>query len=115
MVLDVEPHLAADRLRDMTMDQLVVRRRVAAHQLHRIPVFLSRLAREIEPCEMRELLRQRGVNAAGDAAVMLRDLRARAAAARVAEQREIVAAREREAIAEDREPTEPDEMIATAA
>ena len=64
---------------------------------------------------MRQLLRQLGVRLTRQLAVVLRDLRARAAAARVAEQREVRARRQADGCVEHRERPELDEVVAAAA
>ena len=94
MILDVEPDLDAQRPRDVRVNERVIRRRVPAHQLHRRPVLLARFGRQIEPRQMRQFLRQLGMELARQPAVVLSDLRAGAAAAGVAEEREVLAARE---------------------
>ena len=61
---------------------------------------------------MRQLLRQLGMELARQPAVVLSDLRTGAAAARVAEEREVLAARESRRVVEHRELAELDEVIA---
>src|SRR6185295_8357820 len=65
--------------------------------------------------EVRQLARQLGMQIAREAAVMLRDVGAAAAAARVAEQREVFAAWQPGRRIEDGELTKFDEMVAAAA
>ena len=77
MVLDVEQDLDAQRARDVGVNQRVIRRGIPAHQLHRRPVLLAGFSREIEPRQLRQLLRQLGMELARQPAVVLRDLRAR--------------------------------------
>ena len=49
MVLDSRDDLCADQLRHQTMDDVVIGRRVVAHQVHRRPVFLTGLIVETQP------------------------------------------------------------------
>ena len=58
MVLDVEDHVRAELPRDVLVDERVVRRGVAAHQVHRGPVFLAVRVVEREPREVLQFLRQ---------------------------------------------------------
>ena len=115
MVLDVEQHLDAQRTRDVRVNERVIRRGIPAHQLHRRPVLLAGFGRQIEPRQMRQFLRQLGMELARQPAVVLSDLRTGAAAAGVAEEREVVAARESRRVVEHREPAELDEVIAAPA
>ena len=115
MILDVEQDLDAQRTRNVRVNERVIRRGIPAHQLHRRPVLLARFSREIEPRQMRQFLRQLGMELARQPAVVLRDLRTRAAAAGVAEEREVLAAREPRRVVEHRELAELDEVIAAAA
>ena len=85
MVLDVEPHLDAQRARDVRVNQRMIRRGISAHQLHRRPVLLTGLGRKIEPSQVRELLRQLRMQLARKPAVVLGDLRTGPATDRVAE------------------------------
>ena len=89
VVLDVEHHLRGERLRDVPVDELVVRRRVAPHEVHRLPVLLPGLGVEVEPSEVAQLRRQLRVRAHRQLGVVLRDGRTRAAAPRMREQREV--------------------------
>ena len=100
---------------DVRVDERVIRRGVASHQLHRGPVLLAGLAREIEPGQVGELLRQLRVLLTREPAVVLGHLGARAAAAGVAEEREVLAGREAHGGVEHRQQAELDEVIAAAA
>src|SRR5436190_2794495 len=60
MVLQIEQHLRAEIFRDVPMKARMVRRCVAAHQLHRVPVFLAFLRIERKPCQPEQITRQRG-------------------------------------------------------
>jgi hypothetical protein len=91
MVLDVEHDMRADLLRDVLVNERVVRRGVAAHEVHRGPVFLARFFLKGEPREVLQLLRQIVATIHRDAAVVLAHLRTRAARAAVAQQREVFA------------------------
>lgn len=43
VVLQIQQHLRAEMLRDVAVNARVIRRRVLAHQLHCVPVFLALL------------------------------------------------------------------------
>ena len=58
MVLQIEQHLRAEILGDVTVNARVVRRGVLAHQLHRVPVFLALLRIERQPREPLQFARQ---------------------------------------------------------
>src|SRR2546427_10235108 len=64
---------------------------------------------------MRQFLRQLGMERARQAAVMLSDLRAGATAARMAQERKVLAARESHRVVKNGELSELDEMVATPA
>ena len=78
----------------MLVNERVIRRGVVAHEIHRRPVFLAGFLIEREPGEMLQFLRQLPVPLHREPAVMLANLRARAARAAVREQREILAGAE---------------------
>src|SRR5207249_3409423 len=101
MVLDVEHHVDPKGALDTGVNQLVIGRGVPAHQLHCGKVLLARFGRQVQPRKMRQLLRKLRVEIAREPAVLLRYLRTRAAAARVAEEREVRALREAHAVVED--------------
>src|ERR1035437_10858245 len=101
--------------RDVFVDEEVIRGGVLAHQFHRRPVFLAVGGIEVEPREIAEFLWQILVFLARNAAVMVANLRAGAAAAAVAQQGEIRAGFKAEFLGFDGEFAELDEMIAAAA
>ena len=90
MVLDAGDRLGAHRLGDPLVDQRVIGGGVFAHQVHRGPVFLARLAVQVEPRQPAQLRRQLGVLVHRQLRIKVGDRRPRAAAAAVAKQREIL-------------------------
>ena len=118
MVLDVEDHVRAELLGDVLVDERVVRRGVAAHQVHRGPVFLAVGVVEREPREVLEFLRQVLVAGHRALAVEIAHLRARAARTRVREQREVFArlkAKRLRLLRVHGERAELDEVVAASA
>ena len=89
VVLQIEQHLRAEVLRDVPVNARVVRRRVLAHQLHRVPVFLAFLRIERQPREPLQFARQIRELVERDLAVMIAHRRARAATAAVRQQRHV--------------------------
>ena len=83
VVLQIQQHLRFEVSRDMAVDAGMVRRRVSAHQFHRIPVFLAFLRIEREPRKSFQFARQIGKLAERKLAVMIAHRRARAATAAV--------------------------------
>ena len=86
MVLEVQQHFGAEIGGHVLVDERVVRRGVAAHQLHRRPVFLAFLRIQRQPRQALQLARQVRELAEGNLAVMVAHGRTRAAAAAVREQ-----------------------------
>ncbi len=97
------------------MNARVVRGRVLAHQLHRGPILLPFVRVEIEPAEVLHGTRQFLVPSHGQLAVVIADRRARAAAAAVAEQREIAPRLQRQPRLDNLQLAELDEMVAAPA
>ena len=91
MVLDVEDHLRAELLRDVLVDERVVRRGVAAHQLHRGPVFLAVGCRSSDSHARCFSSLGKSRDGPSRACCSDRTPRARAARLRVREQREVFA------------------------
>jgi len=54
VVLDVEQNLETQMPRDVAVDQVVVCSRIASHQLHCRPVFLSVGVGEVEPSHVQQ-------------------------------------------------------------
>ena len=82
MVFDVQQHACAEMPRDVFVDEEVIRGGVFAHQFHRRPVFPAVGGVEVEPRKIAEFLWQILVLLARNAAVMVANLRAGAAAGR---------------------------------
>ena len=89
VVLHIQQHLRAQMTRHVPMDHRMVGRRIPAHQLHGRPVLLALRGIQVQPGQVLERVRQLGVPAHGQLAVVRRHGRARPAAAAVAEQREV--------------------------
>lgn len=127
MVLAVEEHLRTEGTGDVMVDHGMVGGGVAAHELHRLPVLAPRLAVEVEPGEMAQLLGKLGVEIHRQAAEVARHRGAGTAAAAVAEQCQVLPGRQAEGIdlrsgspgrrraREDLEIAVFDEVIAAAA
>ena len=79
VVLDVEHDMSTHLLRDVLVDERMVRRRVAAHEVHGRPVFLTGFLLKGEPREVLHLVRQIVATIHGNAAVVLAHLRPRTA------------------------------------
>ena len=79
----------AKRFQHMGMDQLMVGRGIAAHELHGRPVFLPRLAVQIKPGQTPQAVRQTGAQRHGSFAVMQSHAFTRASAAGMTEEREV--------------------------
>ena len=115
VVLDVGQHLGAQLAGEPRVDDLVVGGGEVAHQVHRLPVLLPRLGVELEPGEVGELLRQLGMQPAGDLRVVAGDQGARAARARVREHGQVGAGREPEVVGRRGRAAELHEVVARAA
>src|SRR5688572_24156547 len=115
VVLDVQDDARAELFRDVLVDEFVVRRRVAPHQVHRVPIFLTRFFIQRKPGEVLELLRQIRTAGHRDFAISITNLRPGSARTRMTEQREVFAGWQIEAIARHGERAEFDEMISAAA
>ena len=115
MVLDVEQHLDAERLRDVRVNQRVIGGGIPAHQLHGRPVLLSGLGGQIEPRELRQLPRQLRMERSCETAVVLRHLRTGAAAPGMAEECEVRSGRQAGGLVKNGELAELDEVVAAPA
>jgi hypothetical protein len=89
VVLDAGERRRPQRRRHPAVDDRVVRRGVLAHQLHLRPILLARLRTEIEPRQVPEPLRQLRVRRRRELRGVVGHLGAGAAAAGVAEQRDV--------------------------
>ena len=91
MVLDSRDDSRTEQLCYQSMNDVVISRRVVAHQVHGRPVFLTGLIVETQPRETADIgvpLRQQ---VASDVAVGVTDGGSRAATAAVTEQRDVLA------------------------
>lgn len=91
VVLDVEEDLCAEVAGDVGVDELVICSGVTAHELHGCPILLAFVLVEGEPSEVGEFLRELGVQLFGNAAVVVANFRAGAAAAAMGKQGEVFA------------------------
>ena len=57
MILDVEQHFDAESTRHLLVNQFMIRRGIAAHELHGGPILLPGISGEVEPGEVRQFLR----------------------------------------------------------
>ena len=89
MVFQIEQHLRAEVFRDVLVDAGMVRRRVAPHQFHRVPVFLAFLGIERQPRQPFQFAGQVRKLRERDFAVVIANRRARAATAAVRQQRDV--------------------------
>ena len=91
MVLHSGQHLRAEQFRHQPMDDIVVRGRILAHQVHRRPILLPGFAGEVEPSQPAKMLVTRRQALLGDGRIGAADRRPRPPAAAMAKQRHIAA------------------------
>jgi len=83
--------MSADLLRDVFVNERMIRRRVATHEVHGGPVFLARFFLKGQPREVLHLVRQIVASIHGDAAVVLAHLGTRTTRTAVREERDVFA------------------------